>query len=166
MDQGQRPQIEKVSGKLRGIINMSIDKERGSIVSNDRGILAPAHPVPSLSYLQPTEITEQSKTESRTNLYLPAAADINTHEKPQTLEEFKKKIDAYVKETRLGDFFPLSNPFIQTVAEKATNLLADPLDPLSRPGNLKDLVKVSLYQSVIYCGKSSHLRYQNELIQA
>ncbi|KAK4112069.1 hypothetical protein N656DRAFT_829416 [Canariomyces notabilis] len=63
---------------------------------------------------------------------------------PRTVEEFRESIDKYVTKTGLDTFFSGANKtFLQTVAEKATDLLNDPMDPLSSPENVRTLIALN-----------------------
>ncbi|KAL7629160.1 hypothetical protein AAE478_000679 [Parahypoxylon ruwenzoriense] len=86
---------------------------------------------------------------------------------PRTPAEFRESINTFVTKTGLDDFFSGKNArFLQTVAEKATELLKDPMDPMSKPENVKKLIRVSLYQVVIYCDDSGSMMGQRAKAQA
>ncbi|KAK6538241.1 hypothetical protein TWF694_011120 [Orbilia ellipsospora] len=72
----------------------------------------------------------------------------------QSVENFKKGIDDYIKKTKLDRFFPPDNPFLKTVVRKALYLEQDPDNTL----DVKDLTKLSLYQTVLYLDDSGSMR--------
>lgn len=53
----------------------------------------------------------------------------------------------------LKRFFQGNDGFVQEMAEKLVNLEQDPANKL-RSQNLSETIKLSLYNLVIYCGKS------------
>ncbi|KAF3928051.1 hypothetical protein AA313_de0201994 [Arthrobotrys entomopaga] len=80
----------------------------------------------------------------------------------ENVEQFKKGIDDYITRTNLNRFFPPDNPFLKTVVRKALELEQDPENTL----NVKDLTKLSLYQTVLYLDDSGSMRKgtrQNDL---
>lgn len=74
------------------------------------------------------------------------------------MEEAKlvKHIDAILKEDPvLAHFFNHKENFIKDLAQQASHLTSDPTTSLGDEDVLPKMVKVSLHQQVIYCGKSS-----------
>jgi hypothetical protein len=84
--------------------------------------------------------------------------DIPVVAEPLTVDEFKQSTDKYVKETKLTKFFRPGDPFLQTVAEKATKLREDPNTDLGKPENMERLTRLALYQPVIYCDDSGSMK--------
>ncbi|KAK6499518.1 hypothetical protein TWF506_004148 [Arthrobotrys conoides] len=72
----------------------------------------------------------------------------------QNIEEFRKGIDDYITKTGLNRFFPPDDPFLKTVVRKALYLEQDPENVL----DVKDLTKLSLYQTVLYLDDSGSMR--------
>lgn len=70
---------------------------------------------------------------------------------PQTAQDFQSNIQQYVADTKMNDFFQ-DDTFLKKVAEKAVKLKTDPSTSLKRLDDIKDLTKLALFQSVIYCG--------------
>lgn len=70
---------------------------------------------------------------------------------PQTVQDFQSNIQQYVADTKMNDFFQ-DDTFLKKVAEKAVKLKTDPSTSLKRLDDIKDLTKLALFQSVIYCG--------------
>ena len=58
----------------------------------------------------------------------------------------------------LERFFKGNPNYIQDLAKKATELSNDRTTPLGQPDLLPKVIKVALYQQVIYCGMSLNLR--------
>lgn len=70
---------------------------------------------------------------------------------PQTVQDFQSNIKQYVADTKMNDFFQ-DDTFLQKVAEKAVKLKTDPSTTLKSLDDVKDLTRLALFQSVIYCG--------------
>lgn len=70
---------------------------------------------------------------------------------PQTAQDFQSNIKQYVADTKMNDFFQ-DDTFLNKVAEKAVKLKTDPSTSLKRLDDIKDLTRLALFQSVIYCG--------------
>jgi hypothetical protein len=58
----------------------------------------------------------------------------------------------------LETLFSRDTPFIQTLAKKASELRNDPTTELGSPENLKRLVRLAIYQPVIYCDDSGSMK--------
>ncbi|KAI0918884.1 hypothetical protein AcV5_001948 [Taiwanofungus camphoratus] len=80
---------------------------------------------------------------------------------PDTVEGLKTGLDSYVAESGLDKFFAPGDPFLQTLAEKASALRDDPTTSLGSPENIKRLTRLSLYQPVIYCDDSGSMESDN-----
>ncbi|EEU38731.1 uncharacterized protein NECHADRAFT_45674 [Fusarium vanettenii 77-13-4] len=76
---------------------------------------------------------------------------------PQTVDDFKKGVEDYVRDSDLGQFFPPGNDYLQKVAEKAVELKDDPRNHLREPEQIKGLVRMALYQPVFYCDDSGSM---------
>ncbi|KAK6523361.1 hypothetical protein TWF281_001341 [Arthrobotrys megalospora] len=72
----------------------------------------------------------------------------------ESVAEFKKGIDEYITKTKLDRFFPPDSPFLKTVVRKALYLEQDPDNTL----DVKDLTKLSLYQTILYLDDSGSMR--------
>ncbi len=70
---------------------------------------------------------------------------------PQTVQDFQLNIKQYIADTKMNDFFQ-DDTFLQKVAEKAAKLKTDPSTTLKSLDDVKDLTRLALFQSVIYCG--------------
>lgn len=70
---------------------------------------------------------------------------------PQTVQDFQLNIKQYIADTKMNDFFQ-DDTFLQKVAEKAVKLKTDPSTTLKSLDDVKDLTRLALFQSVIYCG--------------
>lgn len=70
---------------------------------------------------------------------------------PQTVQDFQSNIKQYVADTKMNDFFQ-DDTFLQKIAEKAVKLKTDPSTTLKSLDDIKDLTRLALFQSVIYCG--------------
>lgn len=77
---------------------------------------------------------------------------------PRTVDDFKKGVEDYVKDSDLGQFFASSNDYLQKVAEKAVELKDDPRNHLKEPEQIKGLARLALYQPVFYCDDSGSMR--------
>lgn len=75
------------------------------------------------------------------------------------MDDFKKGVEDYVRDSDLGQFFPPGNDYLQKVAEKAVELKDDPRNHLREPEQIKGLVRMALYQPVFYCGTFSPNTY-------
>lgn len=80
---------------------------------------------------------------------------------PKTVEDFKKNLDFYVKDSGLEKFFARGDPFLQTLAQKAAALKNDTSTDLGNTENIGKLTHVSLYEPVIYCDDSFSMKRQN-----
>ncbi|UPK92113.1 hypothetical protein LCI18_003048 [Fusarium solani-melongenae] len=76
---------------------------------------------------------------------------------PQTVDDFKKGVEDYVRDSDLGQFFPPGSDYLQKVAEKAVELKDDPKNHLKEPEQIKGLVRMALYQPVFYCDDSGSM---------
>lgn len=70
---------------------------------------------------------------------------------PQTAQDFQLNIKEYIADTNMNDFFQ-DDTFLKKVAEKAVKLKTDPSTTLKSLDDIKDLTRLALFQSVIYCG--------------
>ena len=78
---------------------------------------------------------------------------------PKTKEDFKKSIKTFVHEYKLHKFFPTADdPLLETLVSKAVDLQNDDTSVLGQSTNTENLVKFALYQPVVYCGTTPHLR--------
>ncbi|KAI1654315.1 hypothetical protein F4813DRAFT_392821 [Daldinia decipiens] len=74
---------------------------------------------------------------------------------PKTKEEFKKNIGDFVAKHKLGKFFrDDSQQLLESIAAKAVELQRDTTSVLGQPENSENLIKLALYQPVIYCDDS------------
>lgn len=69
-----------------------------------------------------------------------------------TVDDYKKNVTKYVEDTGLERFFPKDSEFVQRLAEGLV-AFKDSKSPLNTPESLKGLVQLSLYQTILYCGK-------------
>ncbi|KAI0121863.1 hypothetical protein F4814DRAFT_406799 [Daldinia grandis] len=77
---------------------------------------------------------------------------------PKTKDEFKKNIAKFVDEHKLGKFFRHdSQQLLEDIAAKAVELQGDPTSVLGQPENSENLIKLALYQPVIYCDDSGSM---------
>ncbi|KAI1453915.1 hypothetical protein F4805DRAFT_469754 [Annulohypoxylon moriforme] len=78
--------------------------------------------------------------------------------RPKSKEEFQKAIGDFVENHGLGKFFSRgSEQLLENIASKAVDLQNDESTVLSEPENAENLVKVALYQPVIYCDDSGSM---------
>ncbi|PKS05285.1 hypothetical protein jhhlp_008657 [Lomentospora prolificans] len=80
-------------------------------------------------------------------------------ENPQTAKEFEQNLNIIIQKSGLDDFYKPGDKFLERVAAKAEKLKDDPNNSLKRPDEIKSLVRLALYQPVLYCGTyddSSH----------
>lgn len=69
-------------------------------------------------------------------------------------EEYKSDIINFISRNRMDGFFKNDDPFLNTLVEKAAKMKANPPDStLKSDKDIRDLIKVSLYQQVILCGR-------------
>ncbi|KAI0845402.1 hypothetical protein F5Y00DRAFT_265657 [Daldinia vernicosa] len=77
---------------------------------------------------------------------------------PKTKEEFKKSIGDFVAKHKLGKFFREdSQQLLESIAAKAVELQGDATSTLGQPENSENLIKLALYQPVIYCDDSGSM---------
>ncbi|KAI1088292.1 hypothetical protein F5B19DRAFT_431007 [Rostrohypoxylon terebratum] len=94
-----------------------------------------------------------------TNMTMRVEAEIP---RPKTKEEFQKSIGDFVEKNKLGKFFSKdSEKLLENITAKAVDLQNDASTVLSRPENTENLVKVALYQPVIYCDDSGSMNPRN-----
>ncbi|KAF3192014.1 hypothetical protein TWF788_004204 [Orbilia oligospora] len=72
----------------------------------------------------------------------------------KTVDDFKKEVNKFVEDSKLGRLFPPQSTYIKNVVDKAVSLGRDPSNPL----DTKDLARIALYQLVIYCDDSGSMR--------
>ncbi|KAF3195323.1 hypothetical protein TWF225_003724 [Orbilia oligospora] len=72
----------------------------------------------------------------------------------KTVDDFKKEVNKFVEDSKLGRFFPPKSTFIKNVVDKAVSLGRNPSNSL----DTKDLARMALYQPVIYCDDSGPMR--------
>jgi hypothetical protein len=79
---------------------------------------------------------------------------------PRTKQEFKANINDFVRKHRLDAFFPTSGggKLLETLVAKALELQKDKASPLGRVAKTDDIVKLALYQPIIYCDDSGSMR--------
>ncbi|KID73863.1 ankyrin repeat protein, partial [Metarhizium brunneum ARSEF 3297] len=76
---------------------------------------------------------------------------------PQTVDEFLFDLGDYVKSSNLGQFFPDDDNYLTQVAERAIELKNDPRNKTGKPGDLRALTRLALYQPVFYCDDSGSM---------
>lgn len=69
------------------------------------------------------------------------------------MEDFQTNVTNYIEDVGLDKFFGKNNQFLETVAANAVALKDDPTTSLGDPENLPKVLQVSMYQSVLYCGR-------------
>jgi hypothetical protein len=90
---------------------------------------------------------------------------VNRTREPSTEDEFVENVDKFVKDQPvLERFFKDKKDFIQDLARKAADLKNDSDTDLGNPDVLPKLIKVSLHQQVIYCGKLSPVQAHNSAV--
>ncbi|KAI1798686.1 hypothetical protein F4811DRAFT_167145 [Daldinia bambusicola] len=78
--------------------------------------------------------------------------------KAKTKEDFEKSIGDFVAQHKLGKFFRKgSEKLLESIAAKAVEVQKDETSVLSEPENTENLIKLALYQPVIYCDDSSSM---------
>ncbi|KAI0850394.1 ankyrin [Daldinia vernicosa] len=88
----------------------------------------------------------------------------NEVQESKTAEEYKNDIIRFISKNRMDGFFKNDDPFINTLVEKAAKLKASPPDPtLKSDKDIRDLIKVSLYQQVILCDDSTSMSIGNRI---
>ncbi|KAJ6114927.1 hypothetical protein N7486_000705 [Penicillium sp. IBT 16267x] len=73
-----------------------------------------------------------------------------------TADDFKKNVNEYVSGTKLERFFPRDSQCIQKLAEGLV-AFKDSKSPLNTPENLKGLIELNLYQTILYCDDSGSM---------
>ncbi|KAF3059672.1 ankyrin repeat protein [Daldinia childiae] len=77
---------------------------------------------------------------------------------PKTKEDFEKNISDFVAKHKLGKFFREdSQQLLEGIAAKAVELQGDDTSVLGQPENSDNLIKLALYQPVIYCDDSGSM---------
>ncbi|OTB11275.1 hypothetical protein K445DRAFT_307398 [Daldinia sp. EC12] len=77
---------------------------------------------------------------------------------PKTKEEFEKGIGDFVAKHKLGKFFRKgSERLLESIAAKAVEVQKDETSVLSEPENTENLIKLALYQPIIYCDDSGSM---------
>jgi hypothetical protein len=78
-------------------------------------------------------------------------------EEPKSAEEFEERLNDWVVNNKLSQFFKPGDKFLPTLAAKAMELRKlEGVDPLATRENINRLVKVSLYKPILYCGMSTY----------
>ena len=62
----------------------------------------------------------------------------------------------HIDQTGLKKFFPADSPFLETVIKKATIMAKKGDSALAAPEYLPGLSKLSLYQPILFVGKSNY----------
>ncbi|KAL7952713.1 ankyrin repeat-containing domain protein [Trichoderma compactum] len=79
-------------------------------------------------------------------------------EKAASAEAFKKEMHNYIKDAHLDQFFK-DDKFLNHVISKAVDMEADPKTKV----NVRDLTRLALYQSVLYCDDSGSMNQDNRI---
>ncbi|KAJ3529255.1 hypothetical protein NM688_g7879 [Phlebia brevispora] len=91
----------------------------------------------------------------------PASQTMKDSPASTTTVNSMTSLSTFVQGSGLDKFFSGSSTFLRTVSEKAAVLRGDPTTTLSSPENFKRLMRLSLYQLVIYCDDSGSMRVDN-----
>ncbi|KAI0117456.1 ankyrin [Daldinia grandis] len=88
----------------------------------------------------------------------------NEVQESKIVEEYKSDITSFISNNRMGEFFRNDDPFLETLVEKAAKLKANPPDStLKSDKDIRDLIKVSLYQQAILCDDSASMSIGNRI---
>ena len=80
---------------------------------------------------------------------------------PKTVPEFQAYLNNEVQQGKFAKFFSPNEPFLETLAEKASALTEDPTTDLGESENIKRLTRLSLYHPVIYCDDSTSMTLED-----
>ncbi|KAI1477720.1 ankyrin [Daldinia eschscholtzii] len=81
----------------------------------------------------------------------------------KTIEEYTTDLIHFITDNRLSDFFKKDDPFLKTLVHKAAKLKSNPESTFKSDKDIRDLLKLSLYQQVIYCDDSTSMSVGNRL---
>ncbi|KAI8963485.1 hypothetical protein F5Y11DRAFT_319384 [Daldinia sp. FL1419] len=82
----------------------------------------------------------------------------NSKDAPKTKEDFEKSIGDFVSKHNLGKFFSDDNEhLLENIAARAVEVQRDKTSVLGQPENTENLIKLALYQPVIYCDDSGSM---------
>ncbi|OTB11563.1 hypothetical protein K445DRAFT_321945 [Daldinia sp. EC12] len=81
----------------------------------------------------------------------------------KTIEEYTTDLIHFITDNRLSDFFKKDDPFLKTLVHKAAKLKSNPESTFKSDKDIRDLLKLSLYQQVIYCDDSTSMSAGNRL---
>ncbi|KAI1642280.1 ankyrin [Daldinia loculata] len=88
----------------------------------------------------------------------------NEVQESKIAEEYKSDIINFISRNRMDGFFKNDDPFLNTLVEKAAKMKANPPDStLKSDKDIRDLIKVSLYQQVILCDDSTSMSIGNRI---
>ncbi|KAI1652610.1 ankyrin [Daldinia decipiens] len=88
----------------------------------------------------------------------------NEAQESNIAEEYKSEIINFILKNRMDGFFKNDDPFLDTLVEKAAKMKANPPEStLKSDKDIRDLIKVSLYQQVILCDDSISMSIGNRI---
>ncbi|KAI1465844.1 ankyrin [Daldinia caldariorum] len=81
----------------------------------------------------------------------------------KTIEEYSADLVKFIADNNLGNFFKKGDPFLKTLVHKAAKIKSDPKSTFKTDKDIRDLLKLSLYQQVIFCDDSTSMSIGNRL---
>ncbi|KAH7304131.1 ankyrin repeat protein [Stachybotrys elegans] len=77
---------------------------------------------------------------------------------PRSKEDFQKSAQAFIEKHKLNKFFPPSDSaLLDKLISKALDIQNDDTSPMGQSANTEELVKFSLYQTILYCDDSASM---------
>lgn len=86
-----------------------------------------------------------------------------TGKAPTSKEDFQKLIQDVLNSSELGELYPPNDPRINALAAKAAELLTDPTYPINDGHDIADVVRVCLYDIVLYCDDSLSMTQESRI---
>ncbi|KAI1802428.1 ankyrin [Daldinia bambusicola] len=81
----------------------------------------------------------------------------------KTIEEYSTSLAKFIADNNLGNFFKNDDPFLKTLVHKAAKIKSDPESTFKTDKDIRDLLKLSLYQQVIFCDDSTSMSISNRI---
>ncbi|KAI8962735.1 hypothetical protein F5Y11DRAFT_181182 [Daldinia sp. FL1419] len=72
----------------------------------------------------------------------------------EKIRKYKDDLIAFILKNDMGTFFKRDDPFLDTLVQKANKMKENPDSTIKSDNDVCDLIKLSLYQQVIYCDDS------------
>ncbi|KAF3055776.1 hypothetical protein GL218_06861 [Daldinia childiae] len=127
-----------------------------------KGIIESSHEPSEIKILSHSNVS--NTTLDITTPRLLANTHLQEVQESKMAEEYKSDIIRFISKNHMDSFFKNDDPFLNTLVEKAAKMKANPPEStLKSDKDIRDLIKVSLYQQVILCDDSTSMSVGNRI---